>query len=145
MSEIQQTKPGTLFWSIAIIALLWNLSGLFAFFGDVLMTEEALAALTDAQRELYESTPVWLKFFYGIAVFGGTLGCVLLLMKKALSIQVFIISLIAIIVQMSYSFFMTNATEVYGMVSIIMPIIVIGIGIFLVWFASYAKKQHWIG
>ena len=76
------TKPSTLFWIIAIIALLWNLSGVAAFAGDILMTEEALATLTEAQQELYKSTPVWLKFVYGVAVFSGTLGCILLLMKK---------------------------------------------------------------
>jgi len=138
------TKPTTAFWIIGIIALLWNLAGLIAFFGDVFITQETLAALPDAQRELYESTPSWLKVFYGIAVFGGTLGCILLLVKKSFAIQLFMISLIAILIQMGYSIFMTNAIEVNGLVSIIMPIVVIGISIFLVWYARHTKAKGWI-
>jgi len=138
-------KPTTAFWIIGIIALLWNLTGLIAFFGDVFISQEALAPLPDAQRELQESTPSWLKIFYGIAVFGGTLGCILLLIKKSFAIQLFMISLVAILVQMGYSIFMTKAIEVNGIVSIIMPIMVIGISIFLVWYARHAKVKEWIG
>ncbi len=144
MTEPTRVKPSSAFWVIAIIALLWNLSGLFAFFSEVFITEEALSSLTDAQRQLYESTPVWLKVFYGIAVFGGTLGCIVLLLRKKLSIQLFTISLIAIIIQMSYSLFMTNAIEVYGIVSAIMPMVVIGIGVFLVWYSRRSKNMGWI-
>lgn len=144
MTEPTRVKPSNAFWVIAIIALLWNLSGLFAFYSEVFITEEALSSLTDAQRQLYESTPVWLKVFYGIAVFGGTLGCIVLLLRKKLSIQLFAISLIAIIIQMSYSLFMTNAIEVYGIISAIMPVVVIGIGVFLVWYSRRSKNIGWI-
>lgn len=144
MSEPIDTKPTTAFWSISIIALLWNLSGLFAFFSEVFMSQEALAALTEAQRALYESTPLWLKVFYGIAVFGGTFGCIALLARKSLAITLFIISLLAIIIQMGYSLFLTNAVEVYGAIAAIMPVIVIGIGIFLVWYSKSVKSKGWL-
>ena len=144
MTEPTQVKPSIAFWITAILFLLWNLSGLFAFYGDVTISEDALSALTDAQRELYESTPMWLKVVYGIAVFGGTLGCIALLFRKKLSIQLFIISLIAVIIQMSYSLLITNVVEVYGMVSVLMPISVVGIGVFLVWYSRRSKNLGWI-
>lgn len=138
-------KPTTSFWVIGIIALLWNLSGLMSFFMDVFMSAETLAALTDEQRVLYESTPSWLKIFYGIAVIGGTLGCIALLIRKSFAIELFIISLVAVLIQMCYSLFLTNAVEVYGIISAIMPIVVIGIGVFLLWYARSAKTKGWIG
>jgi len=144
MTVTTQTKPTTSFWIISVVALLWNLSGVMNFFMEVFIAQEALAVLTDAQRELYESTPGWLKIFYGIAVIGGTLGCIALLIKKSLAIQLFIISLTAIVIQMSYSLFMTKAVEVYGIISAIMPIIVIGIGVFLIWYSRKAKTKGWI-
>lgn len=139
------SKPTTAFWVITVIALLWNLSGLMAFFMDAFMSPEVLAALPDPQRELYESTPAWLKVVYGIAVFGGTIGCILLLLKKSLAIQLFIVSLVAIAIQMLYSLFLSKAVEVHGIASIIMPICVIAIGIFLVWYAKRAKTKGWVG
>jgi len=72
------------------------------------------------------------------------LGCIALLIKKTLAIQLFIISLTAIVIQMSYSLFMTKAVEVYGIISAIMPIIVIGIGVFLIWYSRKAKTKGWI-
>ena len=137
-------KPATSFWVISILALLWNLSGIMFFTMDVMMTPEALEALPEAQRELYESTPAWLKFFYGVAVFGGTLGCIFLLMKKAAAYRVFLISLIAVLIQMLYSIFFTKSMEVFGPTALIMPVLVIGIGIFLVWYSKHVTKKSWI-
>lgn len=90
------------FLIISIIALLWNLMGTMTFFMEVFITPEALAALPDAESALYENTPLWLHIVFGIAVFGGTLGCVLLLMKKSVALPIFIISLLTILTQMGY-------------------------------------------
>ncbi len=139
-----QTKLPVSFWIIGIVALLWNLGGIVSFSSDVFMSPEAMEKLTDAQRELYENTPVWLKFIYGVAVFSGTLGCILLLMRKASAIRVFIVSLVTILIQMLYSLFMTNAIEVYGAVGIVMPLLVIGIAIFLIWYSNKSKANGWI-
>lgn len=139
-----QPKPAKSFLIIGIFALVWNITGIIAFTMNVLMTPEAISALPDAERAYYESTPTWLNFIYGIAVFAGTLGSVLLLMKKALCLRLFIISLIAIMVQMSYSLLMTTSIEVYGPAALIMPMLVTGIAIFLVWYSKSAIARGWI-
>lgn len=144
MTAITPTKPATSFWIISSAALLWNLSGIMQFFMEVYITEEALAVLPEVERALFESTPVWLKTVYGIAVFSGAIGCILLLMRKSSSIPVFVISLITVVIQMSYSFFMTEAIEVYGIIALIMPLVVIAICIFLIWYAKRAKSLGWI-
>lgn len=133
-----QPKPAKSFLIIGIVALVWNITGIMAFTMNILMTTEAISALPDAERAYYESTPAWLNFIYGIAVFAGTLGSILLLMKKALGYRVFIVSLIAILVQMSYSLLMTTSIEVYGPTALIMPMLVTGIAIFLVWYSRSA-------
>ena len=139
-----QSKPATSFWIISVIALLWNLTGIMSFTMDITMSAEALAVLPDAQRELYESTPAWLKFVYGVAVFSGLLGSILLLMRKSSAKRVFIVSLLAILIQMLYSLFMTNSVEAFGIASIIMPVIVISIGVFLVWYSGHATSKGWL-
>ena len=144
MTQTTKTKAPTSFWVISVIALIWNLMGFAAFLADMFISQEALAALPDAERTLYESTPVWLKAVYGVAVIGGSLACIFLLMRKSFAIQLFLISIIAILIQMSYSLFMTNAFEVYGPVGIVMPLLVTGIGIFLLWYARRSKAQKWI-
>jgi hypothetical protein len=138
------SKPPTSFRVISIIALLWNIIGIMAFSMDVFMSSEALNALPVAERELYESSPVWLKFLYGVAVFGGALGCILLLMRKASAYRVLVVSFIAILIQMLYTIFMTKSMEVYGPAALIMPVLVIAIGAFLVWYSKSAIAKGWI-
>ena len=139
-----QTKPATSFWIIGVLALLWNLSGIITFFMEVFITPEALAALSDAERALYETTPLWTKVVFAIAVFGGTLGCIFLLIRKTLAIQLFNISLLAVLIQMSYYIILTKAMEVYGPVSLIMPLLVTAIAVFLLWYSKKTKTKGWI-
>jgi hypothetical protein len=139
-----QSKPAKSFIIIAVIALLWNIIGIVTFTMSLLISPEALGALPTEERALLESTPAWLNFIYGVAVFTGTLGSFLLLMKKSAAFQVFLVSLVTIIVQMSYWLFATKSMEVYGPTALIMPLLVIVIAIFLVWYSKSAITRGWI-
>jgi len=84
MSE-DTIKAPTWFNVVAAVMLVWNLLGVMAYIAQVTMTPETLAALPEAERQLYASTPVWATAAYAIAVNGGALGCLLLLLKKNLA------------------------------------------------------------
>ena len=45
------------FWILAGIALLWNVMGLYAFYTDMTITPEGIAALPADERGLYENEP----------------------------------------------------------------------------------------
>lgn len=143
MSE-STNKPSTGFWIISIIALIWNLMGVFAYIAQVNMSDEIIAALPEAERALYENVPAWVTGAFAIAVFGGALGCILLLLRKKLATSVLIISLIGIIAQMIYNFGMSKAAEVYGPGGMIMPAMVVLIGVFLVWYAKQTTAKGWM-
>ena len=132
------------FWIIAIVCLIWNLMGVLAFVGQVSMTPEMIEALPEEQRTMYAPTPAWYKIAFALAVFGATLGCIALLIRKSWAIPLFVISLLGIIAQMYYSFFVSKSLDVYGPGEIIMTVMIIGIGIFLIWFAKMAKSKGWI-
>lgn len=132
-------KPEIAFWIIGIIALLWNLMGVAAYLMQAYMTEEDLLALPLEEQALYADIPAWVTGAYALAVFGGALGCILLLLRKKLATFVFMISFVSILAQMSYNIFMTKAVEVYGPGGLIMPVMVILIGAFLIW---YSKKKE---
>jgi hypothetical protein len=82
---------------------------------------------------------------FAIAVFGGTIGSIGLLMKKKWAKTAFLASLATIIPQMTHSLFFTKAREVYGPGTEIMPILVIVFGVLLVWFSSFEIKKNWLG
>lgn len=145
MSVKLATKPPIWFWIASILALLWNLIGVMAYLGQAYMTEDMKAEYPAEQLALMESTPAWVTAAFAIAVWGGLLGCIALLLRRKWAKPVLMLSLIAVLIQMAYSFFMTNAAEVYGQVQgVITPLIVIIIAVILVQFARIAEKRTWI-
>ncbi len=132
------------FWGVAIVALLWNLMGLAAFAAQMAMTDEAIAALPEEQQGMYQNIPMWVNIAFACAVIGGTLGCVGLLARKRWALPLFVISLVGVLAQMFYSFFMTDLIEIMGASSAIMPALVIVIAIFLVGFTRAAISRSWL-
>lgn len=137
-------KPTTLFWIIGVAALVWNGLGVMQYLGMAYMTDEVKAALPEAERTLYDNIPSWVTAAFAIAVFGGLIGSAFLLMRKKLARPMFLISLIAIIVQMSYNLFMSRAAEVYGPGSVIMLIMIIVIGVFLLMYSKKTIAKGWL-
>ena len=133
------------FWVVIAFFLLWNIMGVFSFLSHTFISEEALAKLPEKERELYGDYPVWTTIVFAIAVIGGFLGSIGLVLKKKWSRLAFIISLCAIIPQMIHNVFFTKSIEVYGLVqAATMPVLVVLSGIFLVWFSNYAITKNWL-
>jgi len=144
MTNESRIKPPMWFWVVSIIALLWNLMGAYAYLIDAYTSIEDLEAMTQAQRELYESRPAWVTGAFAIAVWAGVLGCIALLIKKKWARPVLLISLIGVIGHQVYMFFLSNTFEVMGSESMGLPIAVLVIAIGLVYFAKIAQKKGWL-
>lgn len=136
-------KPTSAFWTISIVAFLWNISGVVAYLGQAYMTDEVLLALPEAEQNYYNNVPAWVTAAFAIAVFAGIFACVGLLMRKKWATALFIISLIAVIVQFIYNFFIQTFVEVSGN-KIILPIAIVIIALFLAWFSIKSEKKGWI-
>ena len=145
MNSQSRIKPTLWFWVLAALGLLWNLMGVVAYLMETYMTDDVLANYTEAQKEIFLNQPSWLTAAYAISVFGGTLGCIALLLSKNWATPLFLISLIAVIVRTAYFFFFTDATEVFEMVEgTILPIAVIIIGALLYIFSKIANERRWL-
>lgn len=144
MSEGSSGKLPTSFYVISGAALVWNLLGVMAYVMQVTMTQEAMNALPEAERMLLETAPVWATSAFAIAVNGGALGCLLLLLRQFWAFPVFVVSLAGVIVQLYHSLVIANSIEVYGPGGMIMPAMIVVIAIFLVWYSKGAKEKGWI-
>ncbi len=145
MSKNVTTKPPVWFWIVSVLALLWNLMGVMNYLGSTFMKEAIKAEMTPEQVNLMESTPAWVTAAFAIAVWFGAAGCIGLLLRKKWAKSALGLSLIGILVQTGYGFFMTNATEVYSQTeAIIIPLMVIVIAIFLIFFARLSERKLWI-
>jgi len=85
-------------WLVGILGLLWNSVGTF----DNLMTqtqnESYMARFTPEQLEVFSAFPTWLVASWTLAVWGGVLGALLLLLRKSLAVPALLVSLVAMIV-----------------------------------------------
>jgi len=138
------SKPPVAFWIVSILALLWNLMGVMAYITTVTMTPEALQALPTEQQQLYTDIPKWATAAFAIAVWGSTLGCILMLLRKRFAVPVFAVSFAGILVQMTHSLVISKSIEVYGPGGAVMPIMIILIGGFLVWYSRKAQANGWL-
>jgi len=129
---------------IALLAIIWNLLGVGAYLMHAYMTDEAIALLPENEQALYVDIPAWYTAAFAIAVFAGAIGSILLLLKRKLAKPVLLLSLFGILVQMYYNFFISKSMEVYGPGSVVMPIFVILVGIFLVWYAKNLKAEGFL-
>ena len=133
------------FWVVTIFFLLWNIMGLLSFFAHTFISEDALAALPQNERELYGDYPIWTTIVFAIAVFFGFFGSLGLLLKKKWAKLAFIISLCAIIPQMIHNLFFTKSIDVYGTgQAATMPILVVVFGLILIWFPNYSIDKKWL-
>ena len=132
------------FWLTGVFALVWNLIGVAMWYLQVNMSAERLATMTDPQRQVYEATPGWLNIAFAVAVFAGVLGALGLLLKKRWAGTMFLLSLIALLVQLIGAYVVTPAWAAYGPVGLIMPAVLLLIALFLLWYANKAQARHWL-
>lgn len=100
-----------------IILLLWNLMGVAAFVMQYGLDPVELARTDPSTAHAFATMPGWLWAVYGVAVGAGTLGAIALLMKKAVAATLFLVSLIAVIVQFSYTLLGTALVADKGLVA----------------------------
>ena len=134
----------TWFKVAAALALLWNLIGCFAFFSDLRLSPEDLAKLPEAQQALYAARPGWAVAATAIAVFGGALGSIGLLMRKKWAFPVFILSLLGILVQDFGLFVLVGGASLAGPVAVAMQAVVLAIGIGLVLLSRKGIAHGWL-
>jgi len=122
---------------IAGAALVWNLLGLMMFVMQVTMSPEQRAAMSAAERAVYDATPPWMNAVFGLAVATGVLGSIGLLLGRAWAVGCFAVSLVAIIVQFGAAYLITPAWSQFGASGAIMPIVLLAIAAYLL---QYARR-----
>lgn len=132
-------KPPVWFWIVSVVALLWNGLGVMAYLTRAFATEEMIAALPEEQQaEFLIEYPAWYTAAFAIAVFAGALGCLALLLRKKMAYMLLLLSALGAIVQHVYLFMNVE------MPSMVMPLMVIVVCLFLIWFSKNAISKGWI-
>jgi hypothetical protein len=126
-------------WSIGIIGALWSSMGVLSFVLTQLNVEAVMSQFPPEQREYFESFPFWAIACWAIGVFGGVIGCLLLLLGNRLALPVLLASVIGWIGSNLGGLFLLGGMEVMGRASdlgLTFPVL------FAVLLACYARAMR---
>lgn len=101
-------------WVLGVLALLWNAGGAFDYLMTQTRNEGYMSQFTPEQLEYFYGFPSWVVAFWAIAVWGGVLGAVLLLLRKKLAVEVFLVSFVAMVVTSFHNFVLSDGMAVMG-------------------------------
>lgn len=137
------SKAPVWLYIVAVIALLWNLLGCVAFVGDLRLTAADIAQMPAEHQALYAARPAWAVAATAVAVFGGVLGCIALLMRKKWALPMFVLSLIGLIAQDIGLFVLADAIKLAGPVAAVLQGgVVVAIG--LIGFGRKGIQRGWL-
>lgn len=132
-------KPPVWFWIVSVLALLWNLMGVIAYLSMAYATDEMIASMPTEQQEAFMvEYPAWVTAAFALAVFSGFLACISLIIRKKWAYPLFVVSALAAIAQHIYIFMNVDVP------SYVMPVMVIVVCVFLVFFSKHATAKNWI-
>ncbi|MDP5081247.1 MAG: hypothetical protein NWP87_01235 [Winogradskyella sp.] len=137
-------KPPMWFWILSGLALIWNAMGVNQYLQQAYNTDTFRALYTPEQLSIMDATPAWATAAFAIAVFGSVLACLLLLLRKKLAKIVFLIALVAIVIQMTHGLIIAKSYEVTDSFQTSMAIIVPIVGLLLFLFAKKSSEKGWI-
>ena len=145
MSELQANSPVKApwhLWVVGIVGTLWSAMGAMDYVMTKLQVESYMAAFTPEQLEFFYGFPIWVNAAWAIAVWGGVIGCIILLLRKSVAVGVLLASLIAMVITSFHNFVLSNGLEVIGdTFSLVFSaiIFVVSVGLYLYARAMRAK------
>ena len=140
MSDQGTGPPHWSFWAIGGVALLWNLGSVMNFFMQ--LDPDAVAKMSESARAIVESRPAWVTGAFGLVGFGGSIGSVLLLLRKFAAYYLFIASLVGVIVQPLPLLGMADSVDAQHWVGMLMSLVV---AVLLIRYSKFAQSRGWIG
>ena len=126
------------FWVISAVGLIFNLMGCMNFVSQ--MNTDMVASMPEAYRALVESRPSWATGAFAIAVFGGALGAILLLLRMSAAYYVFVASLVGTVAAQIPLVEMAD----FPVGALIGGLSQLFAAIFLIWYSKYAKRRGWV-
>ncbi|MBB4153235.1 putative membrane protein YhdT [Sphingomonas jinjuensis] len=130
---------------VAAILLVWGVAGCWACLQQFRLGAEAMGPASDYDRALYATLPIWYNAVYAVAVGTGFLGALALLARSVLARPLFLISLVAVIVQFGWLFVRSDIVAHKGALVVLpFPIIIVAAAAFGAWLAGHARTRGWI-
>jgi hypothetical protein len=138
-------QPPVWYFVVGGVLALWNAIGCYFCYMQFIHGADAMSDATDYDRALYASMPGWYNYIFALGVIAGLLGAIGLLTRSPAVKVLFIVSLVATVIQFGYLFATTDMIAHKGAMTVVQfPIVIVAIGAASVWFAGLAKRNEWL-
>ena len=128
------------FWVIGAVALVWNAMGVLNLIMQ--MNPDVLATYPESHQTIVANQTGWIAASVTVAIIGGAIGCVLLLLRKAGAVYLFYASLIGTIIVVAHTLSLPIELSSSDIVLIIvMPVVVAAL---LAWYSRWTAMRGWI-
>lgn len=133
--------PAAWFWILAVAALLFEAAGAYLFATSLTIDP---ATLPLDQRSIFEATPKWMTFAWGVAIATGLIGAIALVARRRLAQPLLLISWLAVAVQFAGLFLVRQLRELTPEDHLMVPIVILLLS-YGVWQLSLlAHKRRWL-
>jgi hypothetical protein len=139
MNDNNAGRPHWSFWLITLLMLIWNVMGCINFF--VQMDPDMVSSYLESEKAIIQGRPVWATAAFAVAVFGGAIGCLLLMLRRPAALYLLIASLLGVVATMVHTLSIDidfGIGEIIGI--IVMPL---AVAIFLIWYSKYVAGKGW--
>jgi len=128
-------------WAVGAATLLWDGFGAFQWYRQVTRSDSYWGNLTMEQVQFIIAQPMWVEVAFGVGVWTGVLGALMLLLRRRLALNAFVASLIAILVNTLFMQVLSNGRAVFGNGTLIAAIAVIAVAAASIVYAHFARKR----
>ncbi|WGM48580.1 hypothetical protein KOAAANKH_03482 [Brevundimonas sp. NIBR10] len=130
-------------WVVGVLGIAWNAFGCWDYTMTELKGEEHLRAfgMTDPQITYFNAMPAWVTAVWAIGVWGGLLGCILLLVRRKWAVPVFGASLAAYVMSLVYTYLLSDGGSVMPEGTWIMQVVILAGCVFFLWYAWTMGKR----
>lgn len=138
---IGHTRTPIHLWIVGVLGLLWNGMAVFDFVATQIQLEPYMGQFGDEQLAYFYGFPSWVVAAWGIAVFGGFLGALALLLRKRWAILLFGLSLVGLTLSTIYNFGMTDGAAIMGSGAAMFTVVIWLVAILLFAYARAMAKK----
>jgi hypothetical protein len=145
MQETVSARTPAHLWIVGVLATLWNAFGCYDYLMTRMRNTDYLRSMMpdvdpNAMLTYVDGFPIWAQFGWGLGVWGGLAGGILLLLRSRWAVWAFGLSLLGAVLGLGYQL-MNPMPFIEGFMATGMPIIIIVIALALFLYARAMEKK----
>jgi hypothetical protein len=147
MQQAMPARTPAHLWIVGILSLLWSCFGAYDYVMSHRRNTDYIASAMpgvdpNAALAWMDAFPMYAKIGWGLGVWGGLLGAILLLIRSRYSVWAFAVSMLGIVLSIGWQIAAApKLAGAEGAMYTVMPWVIIVIGLFLLWYSWTMEKK----